>query len=82
MGDAVLERNICFVEAARSSKVDRAIDYIEQQLNRALMSCSLSNNDFAGLLSGRGGSQVDVVLYLVSQGLFCLRLKSRRVDCL
>ena len=68
MGDAVLERNVCFVEVANVEKADTVIRYLEQQLERAIVASSRSSNDFIGMLSGRGGAQVDVVLYLVSSG--------------
>lgn len=68
MGDAVLERNVCFVEISDSGKVDPMIRYLEQQLQRAIFASSTSSNDFVGMLSGRGSAQVDVVLYLVSTG--------------
>lgn len=66
MGDAVLERNVCFVEIGSVEKGARVIRYLEQQLQRAIIACTSSSNDFIGMLSGRGGAQVDVVLYLVS----------------
>ncbi|RMZ86747.1 hypothetical protein DV736_g6026, partial [Chaetothyriales sp. CBS 134916] len=66
MGDAVLERNLCFVDMS-SSKLDHIIHYAENQLGQAISSACQGNHDFAGLLSGRGGSQVDVILYLVSK---------------
>jgi hypothetical protein len=69
MGDAVLERNVCFVEVGSSEKADSAIRYLEQQLQRAVFASTNSSNDFIGLLSGRGGAQVDFILYLVSSGM-------------
>lgn len=69
MGDAVLERNVCFVEIGSVEKGARVIRYLEQQLQRAIIACTSSSNDFIGMLSGRGGAQVDVVLYLVSSGM-------------
>ena len=44
------------------------IAYMEQQIQRALAACQLADNDLVGLMSGRGGAQVDLVLYLISQG--------------
>ncbi|RMD42450.1 hypothetical protein DV735_g2656, partial [Chaetothyriales sp. CBS 134920] len=66
MGDAVLERNLCFVDMA-SPRLDHVVHYAETQLNQAISSAYHASHDFAGLLSGRGGSQVDVILYLVTQ---------------
>ncbi|KAL9624050.1 MAG: hypothetical protein Q9160_001803 [Pyrenula sp. 1 TL-2023] len=64
MGDSVLERNICFVEA--NSEVETLLTYIKQQLQSSLPG-QAARNDLVGLLSGRGGSQVDLVLYLLSE---------------
>jgi hypothetical protein len=68
MGDSVLERNICFVEARSSSRSDTTIHYLEQQLLKAITSSSMASSELGALLSGRGGSQVDIILYLVSKG--------------
>jgi hypothetical protein len=68
MGDLVLERNLCFVDTSSSRKPEHIIHYIEQQLVKALDATASGQHDFAAMLSGRGGSQVDVVLYLVSKG--------------
>ena len=67
MGDQVLERNICFVEAS-SSKVEIVVHYLEQALQQSLLSCNASSPSLPGLLSGRGGSQVDVLIYLMTRG--------------
>lgn len=68
MGDSVLERNICFVDTSDSAKLERIIHYLEQQLVNAIASADQLSNEFSGLLSGRGSSQVDVLLYLISKG--------------
>jgi hypothetical protein len=68
MGDSVLERNLCFVDTSSSRKLDHIIQYIEQQLTKAIDASASGQHDFAAMLSGRGGSQVDVILYLVSKG--------------
>lgn len=68
MGDSVLERNVCFVDAARSKSSSYAAHYIEQQLLRTVNCANQANHELSSLLSGRGGSQVDVVLYLISHG--------------
>ncbi|KAJ9615825.1 hypothetical protein H2200_001902 [Cladophialophora chaetospira] len=67
MGDSVLERNICFVDTSDSAKLERIIQYAELQLVNAMSSVDQLGSEFSGLLSGRGASQVDVVLYLVSR---------------
>ena len=70
MGDVVLERNICFVEIRTAERGGAVLRYLEQQLQRAIVALSSSSNDTIGMLSGRGGAQVDVVLYLISHGIF------------
>ncbi|KAL4959874.1 uncharacterized protein BDV14DRAFT_193406 [Aspergillus stella-maris] len=71
-GDFVLERNICFVDTPESrlsqmEKTDAIVQYISQQLLRATSALDCSNADFLNLLAGNGGSQVDAILYLISQ---------------
>ena len=68
MGDAVLERNICFVDVSSSTETEAIVEYMVQQLRSGIVSASGGSEDFVGLLSGRGGAQVDVILYLVSNG--------------
>lgn len=72
-GDVVLERNICFVDTSatsmgRSEQTDSVIQYICQQLSRATTAIDALNHDFQNLLAGNGGTQVDAVLYLISEG--------------
>ncbi|EXJ88225.1 hypothetical protein A1O1_05155 [Capronia coronata CBS 617.96] len=67
MGDSVLERNVCFVDTSDAVKLDRIIQYTEQQLVNAMVSIDRLTNEFSGLLSGRGSSHVDVILYLISK---------------
>jgi hypothetical protein len=68
MGDAVLERNICFVDVSASTGTDKIVDYMLQQLQNGIMAAGSGSVEFLGLLSGRGGAQVDVILYLISNG--------------
>ncbi|KEF59537.1 uncharacterized protein A1O9_04381 [Exophiala aquamarina CBS 119918] len=65
MGDSVLERNICFVDTTDSIKLERIVSYVEQQLVNAICSVDQLSGEFSGMLSGRGSSQVDVILYLL-----------------
>jgi hypothetical protein len=67
-GDAVLERNVCFVDVSSSTGVEPIVEYMVQQLRSGITSANTGSGDFPGLLSGRGGAQVDVILYLVSNG--------------
>ena len=72
IGDTVLERNLCFVDTpgysygmSRLETINAIIHYVEGQLERSF-SAAPGEGDIVGLLSGKGGSQVDLVLYLVS----------------
>lgn len=67
MGDSVLERNICFVDTNDSAKLENIIHYAEQQLINVMTSVNQLANELSALLSGRGSSQVDVILYLISK---------------
>ena len=73
MGDIVLERNLCFVDApgariSRADQTDSVIHYMNQQFQRTLNAVNSADTDLQGLLGGDGGSQVDAVLYLISEG--------------
>ncbi|KAK4937771.1 hypothetical protein LTR10_021648 [Elasticomyces elasticus] len=84
MGDSVLERNICFVDTSDSIKLDRIIQYAEEQLTNVMTSVNHLTNEFSSLLSGRGSSQVDVILYLISKehlGDDCERIRQLSELC-
>lgn len=75
MGDAVLERNLCFVDtpgynqgSAALGGLDVISRYMQQQLHRTIAAVNSGNGDLLNLLSGNGGWQVDAILYLISQG--------------
>lgn len=73
-GDTVLERNLCFVDTPASSlsqqgQTDAAAQYMHRQLLRATTAISSPGIDLQNMLAGNGGSQVDVILYLISQGM-------------
>lgn len=73
LGDIVLERNLCFVDTVnpcsdRSEQTGLEVQYMIQQFQRAATAINSTNNDFQSLLSGNGGSQVDVILYLLTEG--------------
>lgn len=66
----MLERNLCFVDTPDSSKLDKIVHYVEQQLVNAMVSVEQLGSELSGLLSGRGSSHVDVILYLISKGWY------------
>lgn len=73
IGEIVLERNLCFVDTlttnlSRAGQTDATAQYMHQQLLRATNALKSSNVDFQNLLAGNGGSQVDAILYLISNG--------------
>ena len=74
MGDTVLERNLCFVDTpgyrhgtSAVEHIDPIIQYIETQIMKTTSLASMDSGDLLALLGGNGGSQVDVVFYLISQ---------------
>ena len=74
-GDTVLERNLCFVDTpgysngiSRIETIQSIVQYIEKQLTKPFSAPTASEGDIAGLLSGSGGTQVDLVFYLIAQG--------------
>ena len=76
MGDTVLERNICFVDTpgyshgmSRMESMDSILQYVEGQFSKPFADISRSQGDIVSLLSGSGGFQVDVVLYMIAQGM-------------
>lgn len=76
MGDTVLERNLCFVDTpgyscgmSKMENIESVLRYINIQLSSSFSSSASTEGERVNLLSGNGGSQVDVVFYLISQGL-------------
>lgn len=67
-GDTVLDRNLCFVDTASHDDYNTISEYMTLQLQKALKAPTEANSDFASLLSGSGGSQVDLVFYMLSKG--------------
>lgn len=75
LGDVVLERNFCFVDTVnpcldRDEQTALEVQYMMQQFHRASNAIISTNTDLQGLLSGNGGSQVDLILYLLAEGKF------------
>jgi hypothetical protein len=72
MGDTVLERNICFVDTpghGRSGAADQVVHYLEGLLHRNASITAISDSELLNVLSGGGGVQVDVVLYMFPTGM-------------
>ncbi|KAE8375901.1 hypothetical protein BDV26DRAFT_294609 [Aspergillus bertholletiae] len=86
MGDVVLERNLCFVDPEPNSldiagQTDIIVQYIRQQLLRAMTSLNAANHDFQNMLAGNGGAQVDAILYLISEDTLDTDIESIRKLC-
>jgi hypothetical protein len=76
MGDTVLERNICFVDTpghGMSGAADQVVHYLEGLLHRNASFSSVNDSELLTVLSGGGGVQVDVVLYMFPTGMYSLR---------
>jgi hypothetical protein len=79
MGDTVLERNLCFVDTPGYSHstsimegIESVVCYVANQINKSSSFSNASYGEMVNLLSGRGGTQVDLVLYLISTGMLPL----------
>ena len=73
IGGTVLERNICFVDTPGYGRglsitegIQTVISHIEEQVVRPFSAGTTS--ELVSMLSGNGGTQVDVVLYLIGGG--------------
>jgi len=70
--DAVLERNICFVDtpgftrgATEKDDMDMVVDYVESLMYQTSSVTTMDDNDVLGVISGSGGVSIDVILYLL-----------------
>ena len=74
--EVVLERNVSFVDtpgydtaSTKAEGMEKVLQYIEDQMFKQLKLETSSNADLQGMLGGNGGSQIDLVLYLFTQGM-------------
>ncbi|KAL8980022.1 MAG: hypothetical protein Q9205_004789 [Flavoplaca limonia] len=74
IGGTILERNICFVDTPGYGRglsitegIQAVISYIEEQVARPFS--AVNTNELVSMLSGNGGLQVDVVLYLIGRDI-------------
>ena len=70
--DAVLERNICFVDtpgftrgSTEKDDMDLVVDYVESMMYQTSSVTTMDDGDVLGVISGSGGVSIDVVLYLL-----------------
>ncbi|KAJ5383274.1 hypothetical protein N7517_001185 [Penicillium concentricum] len=85
IGEIVLERNLCFVDTAtnlsQTGQTDAIGQYMRQQFFRATNALNGSSVDFQNLLAGNGGSQVDAILYLISNDTLSTDVECIRKLC-
>lgn len=74
IGEFVMERNVCFVDTPGYSRslsttegIDSVLHYVEAQLSKPNSFANIGEGELVSMLSGKGGTQVDVALYLISQ---------------
>ena len=79
MGDTVLERNLCFVDTpgyshgvSVSESIRSVVQHTKSQLTKVFSLANASESELLSMLSGNGGTQVDVVLYMVLQRMMSL----------
>ncbi|KAF8471794.1 Septin-domain-containing protein [Kalaharituber pfeilii] len=70
--DAVLERNLCFVDTpgygsgiSFAEFVEPVVKYVEAQMEKTSTILSTGDGDLLSLLSGNGTPQVDIVFYVI-----------------
>ncbi|KAF2476193.1 uncharacterized protein BDR25DRAFT_252050 [Lindgomyces ingoldianus] len=73
LSDTVLERNLCFIDtpgykrgSSSTDEMNLVVEYVESLLHRNALTDSMEDSELLGVVSGNGGIQVDVVLYLLS----------------
>ena len=74
MGETVLDRNLCFVDTpglnqgmSITESIESVVRYVEAQMSRTYMMDTMSDSEVLSALSGNGGLQVDLVLYMIKQ---------------
>ena len=75
-GESVMERNVCFVDTpgynsglSMMDTINSVIEYAEAQLSKATYFASIGESELVAMLSGKGGAQVDVTLYMIDQSM-------------
>lgn len=71
-----MERNVCFVDTpgynsglSMMDTINSVIEYAEAQLSKATYFASIGESELVAMLSGKGGAQVDVTLYMIDQSM-------------
>ncbi len=75
-----MERNVCFVDTPGHSSglsmmetIESVLHYVEVQLSKETFSASIGKSELVNMLSGKGGAQVDVALYMIAQSMSCFQ---------
>ena len=71
MGETVLERNICFIDTPGNGSngvAQHVVQFLESLLHRNASISAMNDSDLLGILSGSGGVQADVILYVIPPG--------------
>lgn len=95
MSEPVLERNVCFIDTPSISRkaqhqhpTTSVIQHMEHLLQRNESFATLSSGEILSIMSGNGGVQVDLVLYMLSGNLHLFhflrgpQLTSVQLNCL
>lgn len=76
LDDTVLERNLCFVDtpgySGRKSETEGMgliLQYVESQLAKTFSFGGMTESELVNLSAGDGGTQVDLVLYLMHRSM-------------
>ncbi|KAI0994340.1 hypothetical protein K3495_g13842 [Podosphaera aphanis] len=76
LGDTVLQRNLCFVDTpgyshktSHAECISSVVEYVESQCQKVSNFDCLSESEAINMLTGNGGTQVDVVLYMITNRL-------------
>ena len=71
----MLERNLCFVDTpgfdadtSVMESTEPVHQYIEHQVSKSTDLATMADGDLLCILAGNGGTQVDLVLYLIKKG--------------
>ncbi|KAK5715645.1 hypothetical protein LTR15_010291 [Elasticomyces elasticus] len=69
VGEGVLERNLCFIDTPAVDDEDSAqqiMEYLNHSLQRTANLDKMSESELISVLSGEGGAQIDVVLWILA----------------
>lgn len=71
-----MERNVCFVDTpgygrtlSMTEGIESVVQYVKAQLAKGTSFATIGEDELVSMLSGKGGTQVDVALYMIAQSL-------------